>query len=119
MHRCFLLAWTFFISAAAPIAWAQRASDGASADPQDTNASVPRAIYRSSLSDYRTLSEETPGSWKEINDTVGRIGGWRAYAKEAQEPEPAGNLMPLGTDKSVPADGAKPVQGRPSGHKMN
>ncbi|MBL0422562.1 hypothetical protein JI739_19610 [Ramlibacter sp. AW1] len=24
-------------------------------------------------------------NWKDANDTVGQIGGWRAYAKEAQQ----------------------------------
>lgn len=101
------------------MAWAQPASSGARADPQDANASVPRAIYRSSLAGYRVISDEKLRPWKETNATVGRIGGWRAYAKEAQEPEPTGDPMPPGTDKPVPADGAKPMQGRPGGHKMN
>ncbi len=119
MHRRFLFAWTFSIAAAAPIAWAQPASNGSGADPRDANASVPRAVYRSSLADYRDLSDETLRPWKETNDTVGRVGGWRAYAREAQEPEPAGDPMPLRTDKPVPADGTKPMRGRPGGHKMN
>ena len=119
MHRRFLLAWTFSIAAAAPITWAQPASNGSRADPRDANVSVPRAVYRSSLADYRVISDEKLRSWKETNATVGRIGGWRAYAKEAQESEPAGEPMPLRTEKPVPADGARPMQGRPGGHKMN
>jgi hypothetical protein len=27
--------------------------------------------------------------WAQANETVNRIGGWRAYAREAQTPEPA------------------------------
>lgn len=119
MHRRFLLAWTLSIAAAAPIAWAQPASNDAGVDPQDANASVPRSIYRSSLADYRGFSEEKLRPWKQTNDTVGRIGGWRAYAKEAQEAGPAGIPPLLATDKPGPADGGKPMQGRPGGHKMN
>ena len=119
MHRRSLLAWILSIAAAAPIAWAQPASNGSRADPQDAYATVPRSIYRSSLADYRGFSDEKLRAWKETNDSVGRIGGWRAYAKEAQETGPAGNPPPLATDKPAPVDGAKPLQGRPGGHKMN
>ncbi|MGP1691485.1 MAG: hypothetical protein ACTS6O_03150 [Giesbergeria sp.] len=119
MYRRLLALWTLSMAAAAPLAWAQPASNSAKPDPQDANASVPRVIYRSSLANYRALSDEKVTSWKETNDNVGRIGGWRAYAKEAQEPEPAGDSMPPGAKKPVPADSAKPVQGRMRGHKMN
>jgi hypothetical protein len=40
--------------------------------------------YRSAMEGYRRFTDEKPAPWKESNDTVGRIGGWRAYAKEAQ-----------------------------------
>ena len=116
MYRSFLVLWTLSIAAAAPMAWAQSAPD--KPDPLDAHASVPPAIYRSSLSDYRLLSDEEVTSWKESNDKVGRIGGWRAYAKEAQAPEPAGASTPPGADKPAPVDGAKPMQGRSGGHKM-
>jgi len=119
MYSRFLVAWTLSLAAAAPLAWAQSAPALAKPDPQDAKASVPQTIYRSSLADYRLLSDEEVGSWKEANDQVGRIGGWRAYAKEAQEPEPAADSMQPDAEKPVPADGAKPVQGRPGGHKMN
>lgn len=119
MHSRFLVAWTLSIAAASPLAWAQTASGGYNADPQDAKSPVPRAIYRSSLADYRLFSDEKLSSWKESNDKVGRIGGWRAYAKEAQEPEPAVRSTPPGADQPAPADSAKPMQGRSGGHKMN
>lgn len=119
MHSRFLVAWTLSIAVAAPLAWAQSAPGGVKADPQDANASVPKAIYRSSLADYRFFPDEKLGSWKQANDQVGSIGGWRAYAKEAQESEPAGGATPAVAGKPVPADRAKPMQGRQGGHKMN
>ena len=119
MVRRFLVLWTLSIATAAPLAWAQPAPNGSKADPQDAKASVPRIVYRSSLADYRVLSDEKLTSWKATNDNVGRIGGWRAYAKEAQQPESAGNSTPPGADKPAPADGAKPMQGGQSGHRMN
>lgn len=112
MHSRFLVAWTLSIAAAAPLAWAQSAPAGARPDPQDARASVPQVIYRSNLADYRVLSDEKVTSWKETNDKVGRIGGWRAYAKEAQESEPT-------ADKPAPADATKLMRGGHDGHKMH
>ena len=63
------------------------------ADPLDAQASVPAPVYRSSLRDPRRppqpVDARPPIPWREANDTVARIGGWRAYAREAQLPERA------------------------------
>ena len=40
--------------------------------------------YRSAFDGYRNHADQPVGSWREANDRVGRIGGWRAYAREAQ-----------------------------------
>lgn len=60
-------------------------------DPLDPRASVPAPVYRSSLAAHRRAGEDKPVTWREANDTVTRIGGWRAYTREAQQPEPAGS----------------------------
>jgi hypothetical protein len=55
--------------------------------PAPTPAPVP---YRSALEGYQPFADTKAVPWKEANDTVGRIGGWRAYAKEtASAPKPA------------------------------
>ncbi len=56
--------------------------------------------YVSPLRAYRAYADQSVASWREANDQVGRIGGWRAYAKEMQTGEPA---------KDVPAEQAKPA----------
>ncbi len=55
------------------------------AKPGAASASALR--YESVFARYRSYRDEKTGSWRESNDTVDRIGGWRAYAKEAQSPE--------------------------------
>jgi hypothetical protein len=70
-------------------AQAQPAARASKPDPLDAKASVPAPAYASSLSAYRRLSDEKLTSWREANDTVARIGGWRVYAREAQQPDPA------------------------------
>ena len=52
-------------------------------DPGDPRAAVPAAEYRSAFSRYRPNVEAEVGSWREKNDEVRRIGGWRVYGREA------------------------------------
>jgi hypothetical protein len=52
--------------------------------------------YASPIADYLPFVDEKVSSWKAANDKVGQIGGWRAYAKEAQQPD----NMPTPTQKS-------------------
>ena len=51
-------------------------------------------VYRSAFEGYPPYNDEKIAPWKESNDTVGKIGGWRAYAKEAQEPQAPGAALP-------------------------
>ncbi len=66
--------------------WAQPAPAGASA----TQATAPRVTlaYRSPWAERRPYVDEAVGDWRAANDLVGQIGGWRAYAREAQGAEP-------------------------------
>ena len=73
-------------------------------DPADPTAAVPSATY-SSLARYRRHAEQPVRSWREANETVNRIGGWRAYAREAASPE-----APQSTARSpTPAPLARPT----------
>ena len=57
--------------------------------------------YRSVFDGYRAFSEQAVVSWPEANGLVGRIGGWQAYAREAQ-------------GGAVDAAGEKPAQATPA-----
>ena len=78
--RSLLLALAF--AAALPVA----APAQSRPDALDAKASVPPIKYTSPLADYRRFVDEKPTPWKEANDTAARIGGWRAYARDATEP---------------------------------
>jgi hypothetical protein len=56
-------------------------------DPADPEAAVAPLVYRSAFDGYRKHADEKVDSWKAVNDNVGRVGGWRAYLKEAQQPD--------------------------------
>ena len=109
-------------------AQAQPAAKAARPDPLDPKASVPALSYESSFSQYRRLGDEKPVSWRDANDTVTRIGGWRVYAREAQQPDPAPAAKPgaaVPATKPVdaapaakPSDSVKPMPAGHGGHKM-
>lgn len=63
------------------------AGTASAADPLQADAAVPPVAYTSPLARYRAASDVEVGSWREVNDTVTRIGGWRAYARQASQPE--------------------------------
>lgn len=95
------------------------AANAATPDPLDPKASVPALSYESSFSQYRRLGDEKPVSWRDANDTVTRIGGWRAYAREAQQPDPASaSKPPDATPAAKPSEPAKPMPAGHGGHKM-
>lgn len=60
-------------------------------DPTRVDAAVPPLTHRSALQLYRPLSDEPRRDWRAANAEVARIGGWRAYLREAHAPEPAGS----------------------------
>jgi hypothetical protein len=53
-------------------------------DPLDAKAATAPLVYRSPLAGYKKLADEAPPvAWRNANEAVERIGGWRAYAREA------------------------------------
>jgi len=50
--------------------------------------------YLSVFTTYRPFQEQPQIPWREANDAVGKIGGWRFYAREAQQPDT--NDIPAG-----------------------
>ena len=66
--------------------------------------------YDSAFSRYKPYRDEKATPWREANDTVTQIGGWRAYAKEAQQPEPVSST-------AAPATPASPNVAKPNPHE--
>ncbi|HSV50721.1 MAG TPA: hypothetical protein VLJ57_01290 [Burkholderiaceae bacterium] len=78
----------------------------ASPSGTSTAPSTASAItYQSALEGYQPYRDEKIKPWKESNDTVGRVGGWRAYAKEAAEPASQGNTAPAASGAPNPHAG--------------
>ena len=60
--------------------------------PESNTASAVGLAYSSTLESYQPYSAQQVQPWRESNDNVGRIGGWRAYAKEMNQND--GNPSP-------------------------
>jgi hypothetical protein len=84
-------------------------------DPLDARAPVPPVVHTPALASYRRAGELAVGSWREANDTVTRIGGWRAYTREANQPE-APAAAPGGTTSATAVQPAAPATPPPPGH---
>jgi hypothetical protein len=89
-------------------------------DPLDPLASVPALQYQSTLRPDRRAAADKPLTWREANDAVTRIGGWRAYAREAQQPDPAPPAKPAAavtsTTTTAPAAAQTAPPRAPHGH---
>lgn len=65
-----------------------------SPDPLDVQAATPAVHYQSPLKAYQGFTEQPPHNWREANDLVGRIGGWRTYSQEPYAQEPYSQEIP-------------------------
>lgn len=66
------------------VAAAQSVTDTGTAN-STKDQSLPVVQYKSAFSDYVPYTELKIESWRQANDTVAEIGGWRTYAKEAHQ----------------------------------
>lgn len=62
--------------------------------PAAAASSASPMAYRSAFEGYKGFTEQPLQSWRESNDTVGRIGGWQSYAREGQGGPVAGSAPP-------------------------
>jgi hypothetical protein len=69
--------------------------------------------YQSAFQDYQPYSDEKALPWKEANDTVRQIGGWREYAREAAGAKKPHAQPPV----STPAGAAGPASSSSDMHQ--
>ncbi len=66
---------------------------------------LPPGQYRSALEGYQPYGENKPVPWRQANDTVGQVGGWRAYAKEAAGAQAPADPAPAASGAANPHAG--------------
>ncbi len=83
MFKTFIALWVALTLPAAALA-----QDARRADPLDARAATAPLVHRSAFAGYKKwLADSPPVAWREANDAVLGIGGWRAYAREAAAPD--------------------------------
>lgn len=87
------------------------ASRAESPDPLDAQAATPALHYQSPLKAYQGFSEQPLHNWREANDLVGRIGGWRTYAQEPYAQEPDTQAIPAPQSVEPAAKSMEPPHG--------
>lgn len=102
--------WVFVLTAVALLpATAQPVPASASA-PAPADAALP---FHSLSEDYEPYSDQKLIPWREANDNVGRIGGWREYAREAR---PQSGSSPASAPGSAPPSAAPAAKDPHAGH---
>lgn len=79
--------------------------------PQRSEPDAPQAstsTYRSAFEGYRPYTDDKLLNWQEANDSTGRIGGWRTYAREARQPDSKAPAHDMATMPDPEKGGGKP-----------
>ena len=75
--------------------------------PSAPAASAPLLEHKSAFEGYRSFAAEEIQPWRQSNDAVRDIGGWRVYAREI-----SGVSAPAAGAPAKPADAVMPTPGR-------
>jgi hypothetical protein len=94
------------------VAAQSRPSAMSARDPLDAAQPVPAIQHRSAIATHRRHAEQALVPWREANDTVARIGGWRTYAREVSPGDVPSNAP--GTPQAAPGHGPHPGAVRPA-----
>ena len=83
----FTFSWSWSARWALPVGLALSASVAFAQEA--TSPATQKLKYSSVFSQYQGFKEQPVLPWRETNDAVEKIGGWRVYAKEAGRPDAA------------------------------
>lgn len=86
---------------------------GSRPDPADATVRVPAAQHTSPLRAYQAFTDPQVTPWRDNNALVRQRGGWRAYAREALEPDAAATVAPAAPRPAAPV---RPAPGGHAGH---
>lgn len=113
-YRCFYTPLKWLALLAWPLASA--AQTQAVPVPVPAPASI---TFKSAFEGYQPFTDDPAGRWRQANDTTARIGGWRAYAKEAagtapEKPaQPASAVLPEASPAPAPKSSLDAATAKP------
>lgn len=82
---------------------------------QPATAVSPAAVAGSpsAFEGYKPYTDEPMGNWKAANDNVAKIGGWREYAKQAQQPDNTPGVAGKGVEAAPKVDVSPTTKAKP------
>ena len=83
-----------FLALLASSALAVSATYAQVATAKSATGKLEVAPYQSAFEGYRAYTDDAVTNWKAANDTTARVGGWREYAKQAQQPDNTPSVAP-------------------------
>lgn len=86
----------------ASMAHAQPTFGAVTTAPKTITSEESSFQYQSAFTHYHSFNEQPVLPWRETNDTVGKIGGWRFYAREGQQPDSDGTPLKPGAADTRP-----------------
>lgn len=92
----------------ASLSYAQTTAEIVQTTPEAITPSA--SAYASAFKGYKPYTDEPIANWKAANDTTASVGGWREYARQAQQPDNS----PKSSAPSSATSTAKPEQAMPS-----
>ncbi len=107
-----LLALAIGIAQSQPIESGSATSPSARSSTPSSSEPLPaRAIYKSAFEGYRPFAEQPLTPWRESNDVVAGVGGWKAYAREGQGEAQAASAA-AASAPPVPGTATRPATSR-------
>lgn len=101
-------------AAASAVCCASLSPAFAAPDPSMADSPTPSMQYKSPFKDYRPLGDDKRTPWRDANDEVGKIGGWRVYLRESQEASKAATETAPALKAAPPAASLTPTPAPPS-----
>lgn len=99
------------------LAHAQSTLGAVTTAPNNITSVTSSFQYHSVFTQYHVFNEQPVLPWREANDDVGKIGGWRFYAKEASQPDAADKSTIPKSDPQMKQPAGPPIGDDPhSGH---
>lgn len=105
-----LQSWVFVLTAVAFVSAPAQPVPAPASAPVPADAALP---YHSLSDDYEPYADQNLIPWREANDNVGRIGGWREYAREAR---PQSGSSPASAPASAAPSAAPAAKDPHAGH---
>jgi hypothetical protein len=80
-----MLKFLYRLAAPSACAWLVLSPTALAAEPQSPPAAPAQPALAAPFDQYRNFRDEPVADWRQVNDRVGEVGGWRTYLRESYQ----------------------------------